>query len=265
MTEKRAKYAHYCDKILKHSDLIQLSNNIWIIQGTLPQPGPKFPRTMTIYRQHNSEDLILHSVICVSDDVLAKIECLGKITYIIVPNKFHCMDAAAYLDRFPHAQVLCPESCIDAVSMHVTVSQYCERVFPNLCDNESISSTFVGLRWGKPNGAGDECGELIFTADSENGTKALICTDLMFNLDKYKSDGVSKFLGSADGFGVTAIGYISAENPRALYNWLNDNICYNAAKWRLNIIIVGHGDVIQGEDAVLQSLEFAMRRLKNQL
>lgn len=67
--------------------------------GSLPFP---LRRNMVVYRLADG-NLLLHSVIAMTDDGMARLDALGKPTVIVLPNGGHRMDVAAYKGRYPGA------------------------------------------------------------------------------------------------------------------------------------------------------------------
>ncbi|MFT4978440.1 MAG: hypothetical protein ACI8S6_004350, partial [Myxococcota bacterium] len=68
---------------LKHSKLRPLAENLWTIEGALPNMG--LPRTCTVIRRDDGS-ILLHSVIALDDEGMAALADLGPLTAIIVPN-----------------------------------------------------------------------------------------------------------------------------------------------------------------------------------
>jgi hypothetical protein len=52
-------------------------------------------RTMVVYKL-NSGGLLLHSVIALPEEDMKKLESLGNVQFIVVPNPFHRLDAHVY-------------------------------------------------------------------------------------------------------------------------------------------------------------------------
>jgi len=72
-------------------------------------------------------------------------------------------------------------------------------------------------------------------------------------------------IGSANGFGMTSIGMIMAEDPGRVQQWILKQFFENENKSDCNIscIIVGHGDVILGNEQVKHALTNAARKLSS--
>lgn len=103
-------------KVLPHGDLAQLAENLWWVEGELPNMGLR--RCMTVARTSAGE-LALHSAIAMDDAHMAELESLGKPCFLVVPNGWHCLDAARYKARYPALKVICPNKARKMVEQKV--------------------------------------------------------------------------------------------------------------------------------------------------
>jgi hypothetical protein len=101
-----------------HQPLEQLSENVWRLEGELPRMPLR--RVMTIVRRADGT-VVIHNGIAVEAEVLARIEALGPISAIIVPNGYHRIDAPAFAERYPDAKVFCPVGARSKVEKVVRV------------------------------------------------------------------------------------------------------------------------------------------------
>lgn len=102
-----------------HKKIQQVSENILRVEGSLLS-GPPLQRVMTVVKMTNG-DLIIHSAIAMDEDSMKSLEAFGKPKYLIVPNKWHRLDAPLYLKRYPQLTVLCPYGAKKNVEKIVTV------------------------------------------------------------------------------------------------------------------------------------------------
>lgn len=91
--------------VLEHGPLVQLAENLWWVDGEVPRMALR--RVCTIARR-DTGGLVVHSAICMDDTTQARVEALGPIEHVIVPNASHRMDAPRYAARYPAAKVVAP-------------------------------------------------------------------------------------------------------------------------------------------------------------
>jgi len=266
MDRKTPKPRPYEDHVLPHGDLEKLYNNLWMVRGTLPPRGPRLPRAMVIYRLPGTKDLIVHSAICVNDDVAKKIEDLGEITYIIVPNRAHRMDARPWSDRYPQAKVICPASARKYVEKYVTVHDVCEKVIDehhNFMNHDVPKMPGISYMH-----VAEEHMELAYFVHVKGGEdpdfNALVVCDTFFNVSPEKAHWIARLMGTADGFGITKLGVVLAEDLPMLCKWV-EKLRDNAKRMKIDCISMAHGDPVIGLDKVQHQLERAAILLRGAL
>jgi len=159
-------------KRFPHDDIEQLAPNLWTVRGSLPFP---LKRHMIIYRLGDGS-LLLHSVIAMSDEGMAKLETLGRPAVVIVPHTGHRMDAPFYKARYPQIRILAPAAARAKVEEVIKVDATCEEALPAL-----------GVRV-HPVPAFKNC-ELAYELDLQGGGKALVMSDCVANRDHPKGFG----------------------------------------------------------------------------
>jgi len=105
-----------------------------------------------------------------------KIEELGKVAFINVPNGQHRIDCGVYKNRYPEAKVICPANARAKVEKKVKV---------DVTDEEAGIYADTGIKLIKTVGVK---AENVFELDisegdaiNESGDKALVSADLVFN------------------------------------------------------------------------------------
>ena len=100
---KRPAYRSY----LPQCEPQQLADDLWIVDG--PEVGYRFagltlpcPTRMTVVRIGRA--LWLHSPICLSPLLVAKLAELGQVKWIVAPNSFHHTHIAAWASQYPAAE-----------------------------------------------------------------------------------------------------------------------------------------------------------------
>ncbi len=91
--------------VLPHDPIEELSENLWRVVGDLPKM--KLRRQMVVAREADRR-LLIHNGVCADAATMARLEAWGTPTWLVVPNGWHRLDAAAWKARFPSLEVLCP-------------------------------------------------------------------------------------------------------------------------------------------------------------
>lgn len=151
--------------ILPHGDLEELAPGLWTVQGNLPIP---LLRKMTVYRLRDGS-LLLHSVIALGDEGMARLAALGRPSAMIVPNTGHRMDAPFYKARFPELRVLCPAAARAKVEEVIKVDATCEETLP------ALGVQVHGID-------GCKSGELVYEVQIDGGSALLFCDIVGNNL-----------------------------------------------------------------------------------
>jgi hypothetical protein len=158
-----------------HRPIEKLSSRVWRVEGDLPNMPLK--RVMTIVRRSDGR-LIVHSAIALEEGAMKEIEAWGPISFVLVPNGYHRLDAPAFHARYPDARVLCPPGSRALVAEVVPeVGLYAE-----LPPDPAVS---IGIL----DGVGEAEGFL--RVEDESGV-TLILNDAVFNMPH--QPGVSGFV-----------------------------------------------------------------------
>ena len=159
-------------RLFSHDDIEVLAPNLWTVRGSLPFP---LRRHMIIYRLADGT-LLLHSVIAMTADHMAKLDALGKPSVMIVPHTGHRMDAPFYKARYPQIRVLAPAGARAKVEEVIKVDATCEEALPALGVRVHPVPAFKN-------------GELAYELDLKGGGKALVMSDAVANRDHPKGFG----------------------------------------------------------------------------
>jgi hypothetical protein len=101
-----------------HGPIEQLAGNLWRVEA--PLKSPPIPRVMAVARRADG-DLVVHSAIALGDADMDRLDALGPVRWVLVPNGFHRIDAPAFNRRYPAARVLCPAAARKRVAAVVSV------------------------------------------------------------------------------------------------------------------------------------------------
>jgi hypothetical protein len=151
---------------MPHGKLTAVDSNILTVVGEIDMPLMKLPRRMTVVRVADGR-LIVFSAIALDDDEMAALEAFGRLTWLIVPNDRHRLDARIWKDRYPAMQVIAPEGSRDAVGETVQV----DSVTPDFADPNVQFVTVPGTR-GR---------EAALVVGSNQGT-TLVLNDVVANI-----------------------------------------------------------------------------------
>lgn len=94
-------------KVERHGPLEQVAEGIWSVEGTITMPLGKFPRRMTVL-ELASGDLAIWSAIALGDTEMAKLDALGPVAFLVVPNAGHRLDLKPWKIRYPAARIIAP-------------------------------------------------------------------------------------------------------------------------------------------------------------
>lgn len=88
------------------------AGDLWVAQRNLWFSGVRLRARMTVIRLADGA-LWLHSPHEPTPELCAELDRLGEVRWIVVPNRYHHLHAAATKARYPGAQVLGPASVIE--------------------------------------------------------------------------------------------------------------------------------------------------------
>ena len=89
--------------VLPHDPIQKLSENVWRVEGTLPQFSMR--RVMTVAKRSDG-DLVIHSAIALEEESMRALESFGRPAYLLIPHTRHRLDAPRYKARYPSMRVL---------------------------------------------------------------------------------------------------------------------------------------------------------------
>jgi hypothetical protein len=107
-------------KVLPHSELTAVEDNILTVIGRIRMPLADLPRRMTVVRLGDGR-LVVYSAIALDEVSMRRLEAFGRPAFLIVPNDHHRLDAGIWKTRYPQMTVLAPEGARDKVAKIVPV------------------------------------------------------------------------------------------------------------------------------------------------
>jgi hypothetical protein len=215
-----------------HGELQAVAEGILTVEGSIVMPLGNFPRRMTVLSLAGGGTAIW-SPIPLDEPNMARIEALGQVRYLIVPNVAHRLDLRAWCRRYPAAQVISPPSAKSAVEeatpMHVST---------DVIDDPAIDFYLV---------AGTKSDELALLVERNDGL-TLILNDILANVRHPHGLGAN-IMARLLGMGVD---HPRTSRPvRRLFVEDGAKLAEQFRAWAglpdLRRIIVSHGDVIDSE------------------
>ena len=233
--------AHDTWTVLPHGPIEKLTDNLWRVQGDLPNMPIK--RVLTVARKTDGR-LVIHNAIAMNDAAMAELEDWGEPAFLVVPNGHHRLDAPAFKRRYPKIIVVAPRGSRKKIEEVVPV----EKTYDDFPNDDAVSMEYAG---------GIAEAEGVLKVRSAEGT-SLIVNDLIFN--QPHGPGFMGFLfrilGSTGGPMVTGISRMfMVKDKRALRAYLERL----ADEPNLRRLIVSHGDPVNENVAgVLRSVAAAL-------
>ena len=153
--------------VLPHGKLARLDDNLLSVTGDLHMPVGDFSRRMTVVRLQDRR-LIVYSAIALDEAEMSALEEFGDLSFLVVPNDIHRMDAKIWKDRYPNLQVIAPAGVKKQVEEVVKV----EHTAPDFGDPLVEFVTVPGTQEH----------EAALLVKTWSGT-TLVVNDLIWNLD----------------------------------------------------------------------------------
>lgn len=111
-----------------HGPIEKLSDRLWRIEAKLESIDLR--RVMTVARRADGS-LVVHNAIPLGEAEMAELDAWGKVSAIVVPNRFHRLDVRPFAERYPEARVLCPRGATRHVQKAVKVDGSYEDLAPD--------------------------------------------------------------------------------------------------------------------------------------
>lgn len=217
-----------------HGDLIAVADGILTVQGSIVMPLGNFPRRMTVLALQDGGSAIW-SPIPLRAPEMTKIEALGPVRFLIVPNQGHRLDIKPWHDRYPDAKVIAPPGAREAVAEAAPVD----------ATEDIIGDPAIGFQ-RVPGTKADEFALLVRRSDGAT----LILNDILSNVRHPKGLG-AQIMARLLGFGVRRPR--TSRPVRRLFVQEPATLGRQFRAWAaipdLRRVIVSHGDVIDSAPA----------------
>jgi hypothetical protein len=230
--------------VTRHDPIAKLEDNLWVVEGDVPGRMPI--RRRASFVKLGDGRLVVHNAIPLDEPAQAEVERWGEPALLVLPNRFHCIDAHAYKERYPRIRVLCPEPQRRHVSERVAV----DGTMADLPRDPALVAEVLD---------GTTTGEAVLGAVSD-GRVSLVFGDVYFNVPTRPRGGLGlllQLLGSTGGPRVTRIARWFMVGDR---HKLRAHLERLAERAGLSRLIPSHGDVT-GPDAARATLLLAAATL----
>ena len=107
-------------KVLPHSKLTAIEDDILTVVGDVPMPVANLKRRMTVVRLRDGR-LVIFSAVALDEEEMHALENFGEPAFLIVPNDHHRLDSKIWKDRYPAMQVITPKGAREGVEKVVHV------------------------------------------------------------------------------------------------------------------------------------------------
>jgi hypothetical protein len=224
-----------------YDDLVEITPEIYCLDGNWMETP--FRRRMTILRLKNG-GLVIHSAIQLKDDDYSKIDALGRVEYIVVPNSYHNSDARFFAARYPNAKVFVPKGAAESVRKNCPVHGILPEAWTPKLREEIGCQEFDGTRGLSEN---------VFF---HRGSKTLLVTDLVFNMQNEVSGALKVFFKLNriyKRFGPSRIfRYGFVNQPKVAAESFHEMM-----HWDFDRVIMNHGEILNtgGKEALRKGFE----------
>lgn len=217
-----------------HEALLKIADGIWSVEGSIPLPLGRFPRRMTVVVLAGG-GVAVWSAIPLDEDQMARLDALGPVRFLIVPNAGHRLDLPAWKARYPDAKVIAPPGARDAAAEAAPVD-----ATDNILGDPAI-------RFDRVDGmAADEFAMIVAR---EDGT-TLVLNDVLASIRHPRGLG-AQVMARLFGFGVDRLRM--SRFVRARYVSDRAAVVRQLRGWAdlpdLRRIVVSHVDVITDDPA----------------
>ncbi len=227
---------HTCEQSESREGVVALESvdkDIWIVGGPkVPFLGLMVGTRMTVVRL--GKELWIHSPVSISAEIAEHLQELGKIRYVVAPNKYHHVFLSEWQSKFPEAEFFAApglRSKRQDISFDGELTSTGEYGW-----SDSIPHTIF-----RPSRLFDEV--VFFHRES----RTLVLTDLIINAKTDEYNRWQKLFAAFDG-----LAYPNGTTPR-LYRWSIKSkptaraVYQTLIDWDPEKVIISHGEWFREE------------------
>lgn len=191
--------------------------------------------------------LAVHAAMVMPEEEMERLDGLGRVAYILVPNPAHASEAPAYARRYPRARVLVPGGMARRQGKRMTVHGNLEDGWPAELAGRLAAHSVAGLR-------------ICESAFLHVASRTLVLTDLVMNYgEDHFHGGMKMFMklnGIVDHFGPSRL---------LRYGLIRDRDALRASlrsilAWDFDRIVMSHGRILEahGRERLRRAYGFLM-------
>jgi hypothetical protein len=222
--------------------LTAIDENLWAAEYPLSLAGVQLGHRMTVMRLAGS-DLLLHSPIPLTDELVGELADLGEVRYIVAPSCFHDLFLGPYFERFADA-TFCAVPGMSKIHPEMAFDVVLYDQFPKHWEDE-VEHILIG---GLP-----KLNEVAFFHEASN---TLIVADLVFNM-RSSTSWLTRTAMKING----AYGRVAPS--RYFKSHVKDKRAFGASverilEWDFERIVVGHGAIVEsnGREVLAAAFEW---------
>ncbi len=222
----------------------QLAEDLYFADAPLRFAGVEMGARMTVVRL-SSGGLLLHSPIKASPELVAEVQALGPVAYLLAPNKLHHLFVGEWKSAVPEAKVFVAPG-LETKRADLAIDGLCgadpEPGWADTLDQTSLD----GFPFAN---------EIVFF---HRASGTLIASDLAFNIDETMPFLTRAFFRLAGTFGQlapTLLERVLVRDKAAFGHSLN-----RIFAWPFERVIVAHGSISEtgGRESLLKAYAWAL-------
>ncbi len=213
-----------------------IAKDLWVVDHLLKLPlGMRMPLCATVVRLADG-GLWVHSPTPLGPELATAVEALGPVRDLVAPNRFHHLSIVAWSQRFPGARIWGAPGLADK-RRDLSLTGV-------LGDGASPAPPWAGEIAALPLAGAPSMNEVVFF---HGASRTLVCTDLLFNVQKPASamtGFVLSLMGTKGRFAMSRLWRRYARDRPALKRSVEEMLAWDFAR-----VIPAHGEVFESDGA----------------
>jgi hypothetical protein len=223
--------------------LRELAPDLWVTEQPFRYLGMEIGARTTVIRLSGGA-LFVHSPGSRAEELRAELAELGRVRFVVAPNRFHHVFVGDYQRAYPDAEFYCAPGLETKRADLKFTATLTDEAAPGWRGQleQLVFRTFPGLN------------EVVFF---HRASRTVLFTDLIFNLTRTDSTLAKIVLTLDGGFGGPAV----PRSFRMLLRWRRAEtraLVDRILGWDFDRVVVTHGDVIEsgGKRIIAQAWSF---------